>query len=137
MKLQILYVLLVCSIITTGCVVKNKTVSQEPKPSGVTRSLPAPRNATVVLPLLDKFRPDLGMKYIKDTLGECDVNVGSAQFSGVYSLDDKTTIMVKATMPGMGSPREDPPLVLSIERQGEGITGIQVIYDSKKEMHQQ
>ena len=53
------------------------------------------RDATVVLPLLAKFTPELGMASIREVLGEPDMDMGSASSLFVYRLTDDTTIQVR------------------------------------------
>jgi hypothetical protein len=86
-------------------------------PSATRNELP-PRKASVALPLLDQFTPELGLAYIERVLGPYDLDCGSAIHDLWYNLDDGSSIRVRATMAGE---------VLSIEQQGK------LIYDSKKQ----
>ena len=112
------YFLILLCLIAVGCA--------DPKP------ISAPRDANTVMPLLVNFTPELGVDYIKTTLGEADKDMGGMIRSFFYALDDGTTVNVKITIPGVGAPSDEPSKVLCIERKGFGIDEIEEIYRDPK-----
>ena len=129
MKKGIIEVLLLGAIATSGCIHHKKQAHQPTKASGVTRQVPAPRDAATVLPLLRKFTPELGMEYIETVLGEPAGDLGSNFHVYYYPLNDGTPVWVEAQMShdhGPASGKYKPGAVISIAH------GTQTIYDSRK-----
>ena len=129
MKKGIIEVLLLGAIAASGCIHHKKQAHQPAKASGVTRQVPAPRDAATVLPLLRKFTPELGMEYIETVLGEPAGDIGSNFHLYIYHLNDRTTVSVQAQMSHdheSASGKYKPVAVISIAH------GTQTIYDSRK-----
>ncbi len=64
------------------------------------------------------------MKNIQDILGKPNSDCGSAIHDLWYTLDDNSSVRVRATYQGV---------ILSIERQGDSINGyVETIYTLKK-----
>lgn len=129
MKKGIIEVLLLGAIAASGCIHHKKQAHQPTKPSGVTRQVPAPRDAANVLPLLRKFTPELGMEYIETVLGEPAGDLGSNFHLYIYPINDGTMVTVQQHINhdhGPASGKYMPGAVISIAH------GTQMIYDSRK-----
>jgi hypothetical protein len=128
MKTKMIY-LLIATLIASGCALHKKaTVKQQSSPK-IAKQATAPLDASTVLPLLRKFKPEMGMEYILDVLGEPSVNVGSAVYSYFYLLTDGKNVHVQAHInhnytPASGESKYGP--VIKIEHGGE------IIYDSRR-----
>ena len=86
---------------------------------------PSPRKAADVLPFLATFESTMTLADIDAVLGERPIDVGSAIHDLFYTLDDNSSVRVRATYQGK---------VLSIERREPRIGGhAESIYDTKKE----
>ena len=129
MNMKMSYLLLACVFIAGGCALQEKpTVKQRSTPN-VVKQATAPRDAETVLPLLRKFKPELGMEYITSVLGEPDVDVGSAVHAFVYPLTDGNAVVVHAYANRHHTPDSGeykPGSVIGIKR------GTEVIYSEKK-----
>ncbi len=124
MKNTTAYLLLTCFVILSGCYsTENKISQQNQVKDSFTESSPS-RNAEYVLPRLAKFTHQQKLTNIQDILGEPDGDCGSAIHDLWYTLDDNSSVRVRATYQGV---------ILSIERQGDSINGyVETIYTLKK-----
>jgi len=126
MNTRMSYLLLAYCLIVSGCALQEKQPAQERKSPIMTKQAPAPRDASKVLPLLRRFKPELGMEYVIGILGEPGINIGSAVYSHFYPLTDGTSILVQAHI-NRDHPRKSKyGPVIKIEH------GSEVIYDSRK-----
>jgi len=124
MKNTAAYLLLTCFFILFGsCSTENKISQQNQVKNPFSESLPS-RNAEYILPRLAKFTSQQRLTNIQDILGEPDLDCGSAIHDLFYSLDNNSSVRVRATYQGV---------ILSIERQGDSIDGyVETIYTLKK-----
>ena len=110
-------------ICAAGCTVTERQTAPSRQPADEAKKALPLRNAKAALPLLAKFKQDMGMAYIEAALGKADLDCGGAVHDLWYKLDDGSSVRIRVTM-------ED--VVLSIERQGQGVSGIEIMYDSSK-----
>jgi hypothetical protein len=66
-----------------------------PQSNAAPQAVSSSRNPDVVLPRLAKFTPALGLPYIREVLGEPDMDIGSASSLFIYRLSDGSTLQVR------------------------------------------